>query len=236
MISTPPESILRKKVWLLAGLVVGMIFLAILWRGGLFGDGLSIEVLAARMRQYGATTNPVFAVLMVVGASIVAVPLAVIIIATGIAFGPWWGVGFVMLGATIGGCLSYSIGRGLGHQALCRLAGDRVNRLSAALGAHGLISVIVIRMLPIAPFAIANMVAGATHIRFRDFVMGTLIGMLPGVLVMTFFVDQIVAAISGEDGGRLLLLGGILVFVAIGLLIGRRFFNRKSAITEGERD
>jgi uncharacterized membrane protein YdjX (TVP38/TMEM64 family) len=188
------------------------------------------------MRQYGATANPVFAISMVVGASIVAVPLAVIIIASGIAFGPWWGVGVVMLGATIGGCLSYSIGRGLGHQALCRLAGDRVNRLSAALGANGLISVIVIRMLPIAPFAIVNMVAGATHIQFRDFVVGTLIGMLPGVLVMIFFVDQIVAAISGEDGGWLLQLGGILMFVAIGLLIGRRFFNRESTAMEDKRD
>ena len=37
-------------------------------------------------------------------------------------------------------------------------------------------------MLPIAPFSIVNVVAGASHIRWSDFLLGTVIGLLPGII------------------------------------------------------
>jgi uncharacterized membrane protein YdjX (TVP38/TMEM64 family) len=53
------------------------------------------------------------------------------------------------------------------------------------------LAVIVIRMLPIAPFAIVNMIAGASHLRIKDFVLGTMLGMLPGTLLIAFSVGQL---------------------------------------------
>jgi uncharacterized membrane protein YdjX (TVP38/TMEM64 family) len=50
-------------------------------------------------------------------------------------------------------------------------------------------------MLPIAPFTIINLIAGASHISFRDFVLGTIIGMAPGTLILVVFVDRIAAAV-----------------------------------------
>jgi hypothetical protein len=50
-------------------------------------------------------------------------------------------------------------------------------------------------MLPIAPFSIVNVVAGASHIRWSDFLLGTVIGLAPGITTLTFFVDRAIAAI-----------------------------------------
>jgi uncharacterized membrane protein YdjX (TVP38/TMEM64 family) len=96
-----------------------------------------------------------------------------------------------LTGGTLGGVLSYGIGNYLGHDGLQRFAGERINRISRRLAERGLLSVIIIRLLPIAPFAIVNMIAGASHLRLREFIPGTLIGMLPGTLIIAFSVGQL---------------------------------------------
>ena len=84
-----------------------------------------------------------------------------------------------------------------------RLAGQRVNDLSRRLARRGLITIAFVRMLPIAPFSIVNVVAGASHIRWSDFLLGTLIGLVPGVVTMTFFIDRAIAAVREPDLGSL---------------------------------
>jgi uncharacterized membrane protein YdjX (TVP38/TMEM64 family) len=46
-------------------------------------------------------------------------------------------------------------------------------------------------MVPIAPFTVVNLVAGASKIRFTDYVLGTVIGMAPGITLMSALGYQI---------------------------------------------
>jgi phospholipase D1/2 len=89
----------------------------------------------------------------------------------------------------------YFLGRKLGRATVRRVAGKRINELSRRIAKRGLIAVVVVRMLPIAPFTVINLIAGASHIAFRDFVAGTILGMAPGTLIIVLFVDRIVAAV-----------------------------------------
>jgi uncharacterized membrane protein YdjX (TVP38/TMEM64 family) len=62
------------------------------------------------------------------------------------------------------------------------------------------------------------MVAGASHIRWRDYLIGTAIGMLPGILLTTTFADHLVMAIrqpSAQTLGVLLIIVLLLVGLAI---------------------
>jgi uncharacterized membrane protein YdjX (TVP38/TMEM64 family) len=88
------------------------------------------------------------------------------------------------------------VGRHLGHDVVERLGGKRINRVSQRLARRGVPAIIAVRMVPIAPFAIVNMVAGASHLRLRDLLIGTAVGMTPGTLGMIIFVDQIVEALQ----------------------------------------
>jgi uncharacterized membrane protein YdjX (TVP38/TMEM64 family) len=76
-----------------------------------------------------------------------------------------------------------------------------------------MIAIAFVRMLPIAPFSIVNVVAGASHIRWSDFLLGTVIGLLPGIVTMTFFVDRAIAALRSPSPGTLGLLGLALALI-----------------------
>ena len=83
------------------------------------------------------------------------------------------------------------------------------------------------RLLPVAPFSVVNVVAGASHIRWSDFMLGTLIGLLPGIATMTFFVDRAVAAIRHPGTVTFVLLAAaVALIVGLAFTLRRRLRNR----------
>jgi uncharacterized membrane protein YdjX (TVP38/TMEM64 family) len=114
-----------------------------------------------------------------------------------------------------------------------KLAGTRVNDLSRRLAQRGLVAVAFVRMLPIAPFSVVNVVAGASHIRWSDFLLGTVIGLMPGIAAMSFFVDRALAAIR-EPGVATFLLLGIAVAVIVVLVAMLRRRLRASDVEEDD--
>ncbi len=179
------------------GLLLVLLGLAVYWQTGWSG---SFQELPARLDdfRFKARTLPmVVVVLAIMLASVLAMPLGIIIISGSVVFGPWLGGLYVVIGALFGAMLSFLIGVFLGRQVVEDICGPRLQRVSISLGRRGLLSVIIIRLLPIAPFAIVNMFAGATHIRFRDFVLGSFIGMLPGVVILGVGIEQFLTVVMG---------------------------------------
>lgn len=172
-------------------LLLALIALAVAWKAYAPADSQRMLEFLDSLRLSLGGLPAWLALAGVLVASIVAVPLGIIIVASTLLFGPLLATIYVLVGATLGGMVSYGIGNYLGHEGLQRFAGERINRISRRLAERGLLSVIIIRLLPIAPFAIVNMIAGASHLRLKDFIPGTLIGMLPGTLMIAFSVGQI---------------------------------------------
>jgi uncharacterized membrane protein YdjX (TVP38/TMEM64 family) len=185
------QSNARVRAVLLAFIICGLIGLVILWKINGPEDGASLSEMLSEVRLAGNSLPPWAAIGYILAASVVAIPMgAISIVACGV-FGPWAGALYILAGATLGATISYAIGRYLGHEWLRLFAGERINRISTRLAERGILAVIVIRMLPIAPFAIVNMVAGTSHFRSRDFVLGTIFGMLPGTVLIAFSVGQV---------------------------------------------
>jgi uncharacterized membrane protein YdjX (TVP38/TMEM64 family) len=85
-----------------------------------------------------------------------------------------------------------------------------------------------LRVVPVAPFTVVNLVAGASHIRFRDFALGTLLGMIPGTLALVVLSDQVVAALRSPDAAHIALLVGLAALIGLGTWgIRRSFGNRQ---------
>ena len=74
------------------------------------------------------------------------------------------------------------------------------------------------RLLPIAPFTLVNLAAGASGIRFVDFLVGTLIGMLPGLVLLSVMGDRIIRILAEPSVGDILILV-LCVAALIGLAI-----------------
>ena len=92
-----------------------------------------------------------------------------------------------------------------------RFAGGRLRRLSRMLRRRGLISVAAVRLVPIAPFTVVNVAAGAFNVRFLDFALGTLIGMAPGIFAIAVFGDRLEHAIRDP---------GINSFAVLAVFVG----------------
>jgi phosphatidylserine/phosphatidylglycerophosphate/cardiolipin synthase-like enzyme/uncharacterized membrane protein YdjX (TVP38/TMEM64 family) len=176
---------LRRKVAF--GLAI-LIALAVAWSFTPLGQWIDPSEISERVK--GIQSNPltplivtaIFAV-----ASLLMVPLNAMILATGIAFGPFPGFLYALGGVLAAAASGYGSGRLLGHDFIGRVAGARVNRLSRKLARRGVIAIAAARLVPVAPFTVVNLVAGASHIRFRHYMLGTLIGNLPGVILVTVF-------------------------------------------------
>ncbi|SDP22244.1 Uncharacterized membrane protein YdjX, TVP38/TMEM64 family, SNARE-associated domain [Rhodoferax sp. OV413] len=205
---------LRWRLLWLVLLGVAVLGLAIAWSASPLRAWLDVDRIVAGLQQLGQSFGPVAAVAGFALASTLAVPLSFLTLVTLVAFGPWAGVGCTLAGALLGAGASYGLGRLLGREVLQRLGGARVNAVSRRLAERGVLAVIAIRMVPVAPFAIANMVAGATHIRLRDMLLGTALGMAPSTLVMAFFMQQIIAAL--RQPGPLAIA---IVLLTLGLLV-----------------
>lgn len=220
------HSSLRRRLWLLVFTLAALIGLAIAWSWSPLRGWLDVDRIVTTLQRLGQAFGPVTAIAGFALASTLAVPLSFLTIVTLVAYGPLAGFFCSLGGAVLGAAASYGLGVLLGREVVVRLAGARVNLLSQRLGRRGLLAVIAMRMVPIAPFAIVNMVAGSSHIRLRDMLLGTLIGMTPSTLVMMLFVDQIVQALREPGPVTLLILAITLALIVLGLWALRRWMRK----------
>jgi uncharacterized membrane protein YdjX (TVP38/TMEM64 family) len=100
-------------------------------------------------------------------------------LAAGALFGLGEGLLVVAAGAMAGASTAFWLGRFLGRDAVHRLTGLRVGRFDEQQARRGLVAVQVARLVPVMPFTAVNYVAGLTALRARDFLLGTVIGILP---------------------------------------------------------
>jgi phospholipase D1/2 len=92
---------------------------------------------------------------------------------------------------------------------------------------RGLIAMTAIRLVPIAPFPVVGLVAGAIRVKFSHFVLGTLFGMMPGAIVTTVFGDQLQSALRDPERINYWVIVGVIIVFAVGIYLVRRWFKRE---------
>lgn len=179
---------IRYKAWRFAVVIMLAALLAILWRWSPLRHWLTMDKLLA-MADYvreSPMTIPIVLAIYVAGSCLM-FPITLMILATALSFGPYLGFTLAFTGSMLGGLASYFMGRWLGRDVVRKMAGKKINRLSRKLARRGWLAVAVVRIIPIAPYTIVNMVAGSTHISTRSFLIGTAIGMGPGIMAIMLF-------------------------------------------------
>jgi uncharacterized membrane protein YdjX (TVP38/TMEM64 family) len=149
------------------------------------------------------------------------VPVLLLIAATGIAFGPVLGPLYAMAGCLTSASVGFGIGRWLGRPRIRRLGGERVMRISRQIERNGTLAVFLLRKIP-APFMLANIVVGASRVCYRDFILGTLLGMAAIVIGLAGFGYQLTRLFQDPSPAS---IAGAAVFVGLPLTLAW-FINR----------
>lgn len=158
--------------------------------GGLIGAAVVVALVigvpdVAALRADIAAAGPAAPVLFVflyAVATLAPLPKNVLSTLGGLMFGLVPAVMLVLVAALLGAAVVYGLGRALGRGAVERFTGTRVARVDELLRRRGLIAVIAVRLVPVVPFTAVNYAAGLTAVRFRDYVLGTALGMIPGTV------------------------------------------------------
>ena len=128
-------------------------------------------------------------------------------------FDPWHALLYTELGTFASGITVYWIGRLVQPDLARRIAGSYLEKVSLALGRKGKQTLILLHWFPICPFSLLNFIAGAAHISFRDFLIGTLIGCTPGLLILSFYGSAVRHLAQGHHWMKsipLILIGAVL--------------------------
>jgi uncharacterized membrane protein YdjX (TVP38/TMEM64 family) len=142
-----------------------------------------------------------------------------------IAFGPVEGFAYAMTGIMLASLATYYAGRLLPADTVRRLAGSKLDEMTDVLRKRGLVAVLAVRIVPVAPFAIEGMVAGRIGITLWHFMLGTFLGMLPGTLTTTVFGDQIQTALEDPSQINWALVAGVVVLFVVMALMVKRWFS-----------
>ncbi|SCY29153.1 Uncharacterized membrane protein YdjX, TVP38/TMEM64 family, SNARE-associated domain [Nitrosospira sp. Nl5] len=204
----------RRHIALIVSILAAILGLAAAWHWSPLREWVNVETLVSLGAQFEQIRGAPFLALGVfVLAGLVAFPLTVLIIVCVLVFGPWYGFFYSMLGAILSAMSTYALGHLLGRNAVRRFAGTKLRELNRRLANRGLITIIVVRIVPFAPFAVINMIAGASQIRFRDFVLGTAIGMAPGMVGISLFTDRLAATIQKPDLPAFAILAAVVAVI-----------------------
>lgn len=212
------------KALVLIAVVAG---LAAVWRWTPLGDLIDLEALRAMAAWiHQQPLAPLLVAAAYVLGSLVALPVTLISIATVVVFGAWLGFLYALAGSWLSAMAVFSLGRWLGRDLVRRLAGSLLNRLSRKLSASGLLAVITVRIVPVAPFSVVNLIAGVSEIRWGDFALGTLLGMLPGVVAIVVLADRIAESLRHPDLTHVTILMAAIALIGLALAALRRWVKR----------
>jgi len=209
--------------WLL--LVALVILVVMAWQSGLT-DVLSFEVLKARQAELSVWTGShpwqvagVFFVLYVVVTALSLPGAAVMTLAAGVIFGLVEGTLIVSFASSIGATLAMLVARYLLREPLSRRYGERLQRIDAGIARDGAFYLFTLRLVPVFPFFVINLLAGLTALRAVTFYWVSQLGMLPGTIAYVFAGTQLARIASPSDVLSPGLLGAFALLGALPLLL-----------------
>jgi len=205
------------------------VLLGLVWRFTPLNEAITLKAAvewAQAMRNHPLA--PLIVILAYTPASIVMFPRWLITMAAVIAFGAWAGFAYAMSGAVLAATASYLVGRMIHRDTVRRLAGRKLNQISRVLVKRGVIAVTLVRLVPIAPFVVVNLVMGAMRIRPHHFVIGSALGFLPGLLAATVLSHHIAASFGDQGAWNPWTIGAALLAIAGLAWFGQRWLRQAS--------
>jgi uncharacterized membrane protein YdjX (TVP38/TMEM64 family) len=172
----------------------------------------------------GLWYGPIVLIALYAVGCVFALPASVFVIAAGVIWG--WKLGglYAIIGGFLGAIAAYYVGGFLGEGLLDKF-GSVGRGVRKQVESSGFMSMLIVRLIPGPPFAVWNYAAGVAKMRFRDYALATLIGIIPSHLVFTYCADSLVngTMTQGDAIKRLAIICALLLaLILIPLYIKKR--------------
>jgi uncharacterized membrane protein YdjX (TVP38/TMEM64 family) len=150
-------------------------------------------------------------------------PVSPFTVAGGFIFGMWWGLLWALLGATLSAVFIFFLSRYIMHDFVTDSLKGRYPAVDKMLEGRGWSFMLFLRMIPVLPFDLVSCFAGVSHMKFRDFLIGTFIGEVPGAIVLV----MLGSSLEDIGSGFFYLSVALAVVVFAGTELMRRWIARR---------
>ena len=202
--------------------------------GVYFLGGLDQQQLQLFLKKAGIWAPIIYVLFYTVGTLLI-LPSTPLNLTGGAIFGIWLGTLWTTIAAIVAAVVAFAFTRTIGRDLVAEKFAGRWEAIDAEMSQGGLFYMFAIRLLPIIPYGLVNFVAGLTSIRFRDYLIGTMLGTVPGILPFVMIGSSGLEAMKTGNFWPLtfaLALTGMLVGVAT--WYRRRRQNPRKSLAEKE--
>ena len=225
-----PRGAQRRRIWLGVGILLLLFGAAAAWKWTPLADLIDVNKMAGWAGSLRQSPVRHFYLLgaYVIG-SVLLIPITLLILITAIVFGPILGSLYSIVGGLAGALVTYAIGYFLGQDFVRKIAGAKWGMIERKIGQTGVVAVTTLRLLPVAPFSVINIVSGAFKVPLRDYVLGSILGLAPGIVVTNLFAHQLESAIRNPGVGTFVLLLALIGITVAGTVWLKRRFEQPKA-------
>ncbi|WP_420429021.1 TVP38/TMEM64 family protein [Algiphilus sp.] len=189
--------------------------LTALWRWSPLGEWATSDNLETHVETLAHSPWALLSLgLLYVLATPVMFPLTALNLALIVVMGPWVGMAYALYGSLLAGLCAYWAGLHLGQPALDRWGNAKVDKALRVVRESGVPGLILLRIMPIAPYPVVNLVLGAGGVRGLPFVVGTVLGILPALLLMGVVGFQLRSVLQEPSAEGV----AVLAVIALGCL------------------
>jgi uncharacterized membrane protein YdjX (TVP38/TMEM64 family) len=196
----------------LAALLASAVIAAILMR-----DRLGLHAVEAVINGLGFWGPAAFIAFFAIG-TVLLLPGSVCGLAGGLLFGPVWGTALNLTGGTLGAILAFVVARYLAGDWVTRRTGGRLQQIIKGVEAEGWRFVVLVRLVPLIPFNLANYALGLTRISLVEYALATAVAMVPGTAAYAWLGHAGRGVLAGDTGALRYGLLGLAVLAAIAFL------------------
>ncbi len=152
---------------------------------------LSIRLYQGLFEQSPIATAGVFFVVFFIGTSCSLPVTGALTVVSGIVFGAATGFSISLLASTLGGTVALYSTRYIFHDLVKRRFPGQVDVVNKGIEKEGAFYLFGLRMIPVIPFWVLNLLIGLTSMRVPVFMLATLCGMIPVMLILAYAGSQL---------------------------------------------
>ncbi|CEP81402.1 TVP38/TMEM64 family protein [Paraclostridium sordellii] len=207
------EKVLKILISIIILLILGTIICKIL------SMNIGVEDIQDYVSSFGRLA-PLVYIIMFALVPLTLFPDSILAIGGGMVFGLFKGYIYTLIGALIGATISFYISRKLGRAFVKKLTKEKLDNIEELINSKGFFIVLILRLVPLFPFDIISYGSGLTSIKYKDFLLATIIGTIPGILVFTNIGAQ---SVNIGSNSFYISIMGLILLVLLSLILKNKF-------------
>lgn len=184
----------RIKLWIFILMIVISIFALIYAEKE---HTLSPRYIKQYISHFGVWAPLIFLVLYSIKSFIIFIPAGIFMLAAGLSFGTFLGTLILIVGTLLSSTVGFVFARYFGKDYVQkRLQNTKFSNLGGKIAKKGFLIILLLRLVPILPYDAINYICGLSKIRYRDFILATLIGTIPACFLYAYLGENLLKPFS----------------------------------------